>query len=470
MEQRDFTEYLSRETVLSLTEEAFSEAGQTARVRNFPRWAAFAAAIALVVTAINFDTVYAAVQSLLYFLPGRGPVAEQTIPDYWLPTEEYAAHTDEADYLVAYLYRWGDTLFLRVKKTIEGRDLFPEIDRYAEARAMAGEDPSAAPEESIVPGFSRIAIRDQEGNLLELEDGHSGAFAVYSPDRAELEEEWEFPNFTLERFTLVLDDAVEFSVELRKIAAEDYAVAGGSTVRDKGYAITLLPLNQNCSRFALLTAPEDPGNAPEESYWTPLSFEIDAIGESGKAYEAESVSSRPACQEFYLPDLPEEKITRITVTGILESTRYGEKTAAITDDGVLEGIRYGKKGAPTLQLPALELGEETELDTEVELWNDTLRLEAAGLTEEGKYWFRLRCGEEGRRLNQIDLEWPKKKEADPAANRRVGQRTAVGEAGDYTVSVLGRSDLAGKKTTLSVSFVSVVQEGEWEFQVPADQP
>lgn len=443
MERRDLTEYLSQETILRLTEEAFSRRAKERKVRSLPRWAALAACLALVVIGVNFDTVYAAVREFLYFLPGSGPVAEQSFPDYWLPMEEYTAHTKKADYFITYLYRWDDTLSLRVKKVIQGPGLMPDADAYAEAREAAEKDPSAPPVESLLPGFSQIAIRDEEGNLLEFEDDHHSAFAVYSPDQAEFEEEWEFSGFTLERFTLLLDDAVEFPVQLRKIAAEDYAVAGGTTVLDQGYAVTLLPLNQNCTRFALLTALDDAGNAPEGSYWNSLSFETEVVGESGTVYEAESVNSRPGCQEFYLPQLPEEKIEKITVTGILESTRY-------------EG---GKR--PVLTLPALELGDEADLDMEIPLWNDTIVVQAAGLTEDGELWVGFFCQGEGRRLNQLDLEWPKGSER----SQHTVQRTAVEEGGRYTVYTPGMETRAGKKTTLPISFVSVVQEGRWEFRV-----
>lgn len=455
MEQRDLTEYLSQETVLRLTEEAFSQRENKQKSRKLPRMAALAACLALVVTVVNFDTVYAAVQSLLYFLPGSGPVAEQSFPDYWVPSEEYAAATDEADYFVTYLYRWGDTLSLRVKKVMEGRDLMPEVDRYAALREAAMEpDGSAAPQVVVIPGFPQIAIRDGDGNLLELEDDASrDGFAVYSGDKAEFESEWEFPGFTLERFTLVLDGAVEFPVELRKIDAEDYAVSGGTTVRDQGYALTLLPLNDSCTRFAILSALEEPGKAPAESYLTPLSYKIAALGESGTVYEAESVSSRPQCQEFYLPALPEEKITSVTVTGILESTRYDEKKR------------------PAFTLPALSPGEAKTLDQKLELWNDAILVEAAGLTKEGELWVRFRCREEGRHLNQLDLVWPEVSERDAAlqgaSDRQiVGQRHAASTDGDYTISVLDRPDLSGKEVTLTVSFVSVTQEGHWEFAVP----
>lgn len=444
MEKRDLTEYISQQTVLRLTEEAFSPKAEKQKVHSFPRWAALAACLALVMMALNFDTVYAAVRELLYFLPGKGPVAEQTFPDYWLPTQEYAAHTEDTDYLVTYLYRWDDTLSLRVKKVIQGPDLMPDADAYAEAREAAERDPSAPPAESVLPGFSQIAIRDEKGNLLEFEDDHHSAFAVYSPDEAQFEEEWEFSGFTLERFTLLLDDAVEFPVQLRKIEVADYAVTGGTTVLDQGYIITLLPLNQNCTRFALLTALGDAANAPEGSYWNSLSYETEVVGESGTVYQAESVNSRPGCQEFYLPDLPEEKIERITVTGILESTRY-----------------EGRK-RPVLTLPALELGEFVYPDQELALWNDTIVIEATGLTKEGELWVRFRCREWDRRLNQLDLEWPKGSEK----SQHTVQRTAVEESGMYTVYTPGMETRAGKKTTLPVSFVSVVQEGRWEFQVP----
>lgn len=440
MERRDLTEYLSRETVLRLTEETFS---QQKKIRNFPRLAAMAACLALVVMAVNFDTVYAAVQGLLYFLPGKGPVAEETFPDYWLPTEEYSAHTGDADYLVTYLYRWGDTLSLRVKKESSGYVMPPEPEE--QAKAASGEPSNLgreAPE--AVADMITLVIKDENGvPVTFFGDSHRGVFAVYdeTQGRANLEVEWEFTGCTLERFTLELDGAVEFPVELEKISAEDYAVAGGATVRDAGYALTLLPLNQNCTRFAILTAPDGEAQAepPSGSYWSPLTFDLAAVGESGKSYEAQPVTSRPGCQEFYLPELPEEKIVNITVTGILESTRYEEKRR------------------PVLRLPALEPGEEITLDEELPLWNDTLTAEAAGLTKEGELWVRFRCLEGERRLNQIDLEWRE--------GRLPSQRTTVDEAGGYTTSALEMWERAGKKTKLPISFVSVAQEGRWEFSV-----
>lgn len=459
MERRDLTEYLSQETMLRLTGEAFAESDQAQKVRRFPRWAALAACIALVVMAVNFDTVYAAVQGLLYFLPGSGPVAEPSFPDYWLPAGEYSAHTEEADYFVTYLYRWGDTLSLRVKKEISGYVM--PLEREEMAQVASGE-PSHLGQEApeAVADMMTLAIRDEDGTPVELEDSHHSVFAVYGDDQAKLEMEWEFSDFTLERFTLLLDGAVELPVELQKIAVEDYAVAGGTTVRDAGYALTLLPFNENCSRFAILTAPDEEADGktpPEGSYWSPLSFDIAAIGESGTVYEAQNVNSRPGCQEFYLPDLPEERIVNITVTGILESTRYGDNIAVITAAGVLESTRYWGKDHPALGLPALELGEEAALDTEVKLWNDTLTVEAAGLTQEGELWVRFRYQEDGRRLNQIDLEWP--------GSTRPSQRTTMDEVGGYTTAALEMADQAGKKTVLPVSFVSVVQEGRWEFEV-----
>ena len=443
MERQDLTQYISQETMLRLTEEAFSRQAEKQKARSLPRLAALAACIAFVVIAVNFNTVYAAVRELLYFLPGRGPVVENALPDYWLPTQEYAAHTEEADYFVTYLYRSGDTLSLRVKKEIPDYVMPPEPEEIVK---VASGDPSGTGQQApeAVADMIALVIKDEDGvPVTFFGDSHRSVFAVYGDDTAKLEVEWEFTGCTLERFILELDGIVEFPVELQKIAAEDYAVAGGTTVRDQGYALTLLPLNRNCSRFAILTAPDGETQGvtpPAGSYWNPNIFDIAVMGESGTTYQAESVNSRPGCQEFYLPELPEEKITDITVTGILESTRYDEKKR------------------PKLQLPALELGEMVILDAEVKLWNDTLTAEAAGLTKEGELWVRFRCGEEGRRLNQIDLEWRE--------GRLPSQRTAMDEDGRYTTSSLEMADRAGKKTTLPISFVSVVQEGKWEFRVP----
>lgn len=441
MEKQDLTRHISQDAVLRLTEEAFSYSGKARKTHRAVRLAAMAACLALVVVAANFDTVYAAVRELLYFFPGKGPVAEQSFPDYWLPTEEFSAHTADADYLVTYLYRSGDTLSLRVKKEIPDYVMPPEPEELS--KAAAGEPSAtgqAAPE--AVADMITLVIQDEDGvPVTFFGDSHRSVFAVYGDDSAKLEVEWEFTGFTLERFTLSLDGAVEFSVELQKIAAEDYAVAGGATVHDAGYALTLLPLNQNCTRFAILTAPDGEAKAdpPSGSYWSPLTFDLAAVGESGTEYEAQPVSSRPGCQEFYLPDLPEEKIINITVTGILESTRYEEKKR------------------PELRLPALEPGEEVTLDAELTLWNDTLITEAAGLTEEGELWVRFWCHEDGRRLNQIDLEWQE--------GRLPSQRTAMGEDGSYTTSALEMGQRAGKKIKLPISFISVVQDGRWEFRV-----
>ena len=72
-------------------------------------------------------------------------------------------------------------------------------------------------------------------------------------------------------------------------------------------------------------------------------------------------------------------LTTVTVTGILESTRYEKSPAAI-------------------RLPAMKPGEEKKLEQRIDLGNIVLLPQAAGLTAEGELWVRLAWeGEEGRR-------------------------------------------------------------------------
>jgi len=448
MEKRDLTEYISRETLERLTGEAFEQFPEKGKREGFSRAAALAACVALAVMAVNFDTVYAAVREFLYFLPGSGTVTQETAADYWLPEEEYSAHTEAGDYFVTCLYRRGDTLSLQVNKEVTGLPVQEESDPpEGEAdpsqeqllREMAGEP---APDTQIPQRLS-VAIRGPSGEEVALSEEKYNTFVVYdqTTGEAELEERWEFSDFTLDHFILVLDGRVEFSVRLRQIALDDYAVSNGTTAHDRGYAITLLPLNQNCTRFALITAPETEGTAPAGSYWSPVAFDIAATGESGREYQAESVNSIPGCQEFYLPEMPEERIAAITVTGILESTRYDKPAASVT-------------------LPALSLGEEVRPDSQVELWNFTLDIESAGLTPEGELWVRFRDDRLGDRwLNQIDLEWPE-------GPQRPTMHSTMEDDG-YTTSCTGLEGRAGKRTTLPITFVSVMQKGLWEFRLPA---
>ena len=109
MERRDLTDHLSQRMLEQLTQEAFG--APVKRKGGFSRGLALAACVALVVMAVNFDTVYAAVQRLMYFLPGSGAVAEEEMAgDYWLPEAEFTACTRQGNYVVSYLYRRGDTL------------------------------------------------------------------------------------------------------------------------------------------------------------------------------------------------------------------------------------------------------------------------------------------------------------------------------------------------------------------------
>ena len=144
MEKRSLTQCLSVETVARLTEEAFAFPVQS-REKKIIRLLPLAACLALVVMAAHFDTVYAAVRELLYFLPGSGAVREESIPlEYWLPAREYAASAQGGEYAVSYLYRRGDTLSLRVEKKVSG--LPKEEDRHFEEAPPlpGGEDSSGA--------------------------------------------------------------------------------------------------------------------------------------------------------------------------------------------------------------------------------------------------------------------------------------------------------------------------------------
>ena len=109
--KRTINDYIPEETLCRLTEEAFEAPAAEGRpAKAAPRILALAASLAIVVTALNFDTVYAAVRELLYFLPGSGAVAQEEPVEYWLPDREYSAQVGNTRYLVTYLYRRGDTL------------------------------------------------------------------------------------------------------------------------------------------------------------------------------------------------------------------------------------------------------------------------------------------------------------------------------------------------------------------------
>lgn len=468
MEKRGLTGYLLEEAILRLTGEAFQPLPEKEKKGNAPRLLALAACLALVVAAANLDTVYAAVRELLYFLPGSGPVGEADAAlDYWLPTGEYAAGTVEGDYFVAYLYRRGDTLSLRVEKRVEG---LPEengsrweVPLPPEGNGSSGEAvPISRPEEDwpetvplpysrpaeVTPaaperrtGGIAVSFRDEDGKALELSTEERSVSAVLDETTGEAwyEEELQLPNFTWEKFTLVLDGTVEFPVELSQVDPKGYALTGSAAVSDAGYSVSLLPLNKNCTRFALLPAPEGERKktVPAGSYWEALAYELAAVGESGKAYEVQPVNHRPGCQEFYLPALPEEKIVSVTVTGILESTRYERPPAAVL-------------------IPPLSLGEEAVLEQRLELGNITLIARSAGLTGEGELWVDLTWEqEEGRRLNQVDFTWPE----NPQGVHTTLRSSVTPEGCRLAKS--GMESVAGKKVKLPVEFLSLVQEGEW---------
>lgn len=450
MEKRSLTQCLSEETVTRLTEEAFAFPVQS-REKKIIRLLPLAACLALVVMAAHFDTVYAAVWELLYFLPGSGAVREESIPlEYWLPAREYAASAQGGDYAVSYLYRRGDTLSLRVEKKVSG--LPKEEDRHFEEAPPLpeGEDSSgatvlpyrengpAAPERAL-PDLI-IAFRDENGAELDLPQEERNVFAVHDETNgtAVFAQELEIEAFTWERFTLVLDGEVEFWVELSQVDPERYDLSHSTAASCAGYQLSFLPLNETGSRFALIPAPEgeQAGAAPAGSYWNAI--QVEAVGESGTLYQAESVNNRPGGQEFYIPGLPEERIVSVSAAGILESTRYEKSPAAI-------------------RLPALKPGEEKKLEQRIDLGNIVLLPQAAGLTAEGELWVRLAWeGEEGRRLNQLDLLWP-----DAPEKTWVSHHTL--QNGFFLLSHNGMNAQAGKRTSLPITFLSLVQKGEWTF-------
>ena len=65
-------------------------------------------------------------------------------------------------------------------------------------------------------------------------------------------------------------------------------------------------------------------------------------------------------------------------------------------------------------------------------------------------------GEEGRRLNQLDLLWP-----DAPEKTWVSHHTL--QNGVFLLSHNGMNAQAGKRTSLPITFLSLVQKGEWTF-------
>lgn len=505
--KRLLTDCIPEDALYRLTEEAFEQApaGEKKAGRTAPRILALAASLAIVVTALRFDLVYAAVRELLYFLPGSGSVAQEEQLEYWLPGREFSAQIKDTRYFVTYLYRRGDTLAIGVKKESgpvrtesrrDGADTSPynssiSLDDEEKAKLLAGmagddyqffkpaegpeshfeeapakEEPYshpdfAAPPESrpadpaydgatLLPAAPEkmsagleIAFLDEDGNPIELEHTDCSSSSAYDGRQMEVWEALEIEGFSLERFTLELDGVVRFPVELHRVDLEDYALTKSTVAEDAGYQVSLLPLNEGCTRFALIPVPvgEQAGQAPKGSYWTPLSFGLEVVGEDGKVYEAEAVNSRPGCQEYYLPAMPETRIKTITLTAILESTRYEKPAAAVV-------------------LPALEPGEIQEVGQELSLWNLSLTVRAAGLTEDGTLWAEIACkGGEGVRLNQLDLEWPREDHGLSLTHTGL-------EEGGQIIAAHEMAHRAGKKTRLPVTFVSVIHEGHWTFSDP----
>ncbi len=102
-------------------------------------------------------------------------------------------------------------------------------------------------------------------------------------------------------------------------------------------------------------------------------------------------------------------------------------------------------------------GEEKKLEQRIDLGNIVLLPQAAGLTAEGELWVRLAWeGEEGRRLNQLDLLWP-----DAPEKTWVSHHTL--QNGVFLLSHNGMNAQAGKRTSLPITFLSLVQKGEWTF-------
>lgn len=450
--KRTLTDCIPEETICRLTEEAFEvPAAGEKRGRTMPRLLALAASLAIVVTILNFDTVYAAVRELLYFIPGDGPVSQEDSTEYWLPDRDYSAQVGDTSYFVTYLYRRGDTLAIQVEKEIKGQVVTwlegeEEILTEEEKLKLTAGESTAAPNKRTtrLEGLElEITFLDENGIPLDLEHAHHNSFHVYGEKEAEINEALELSGFTLEKFTLVLDGTIRFPVELRRVDLEDYALTKSTAAEDAGYSLSFLPLNDDCTRFALIPVPvgERAEQTPEGSYWAPLGFAISAVGEDGVTYSAESTNSRPGNQEYYIPGLPETRITKIVVTELLESTRYNKSPASV-------------------KLPAMEVGEEQELDQKIDLGNITLTAEAAGLNEEGELWVRISWDQAGgRRLNQLDLKWPEK-------NGAVSQRLTLEDASQTISAIDDMTRWAGKKVSLPITFVSVVQEGLWEFEVP----
>ena len=429
MTRKRLTDCISRETLERLTREAF-EGPSRKGSRPVKKGLTLAACLLLAAAAANFDTVYAAAKRLLYFIPGNGPVAEEAGAEgsYWLAEEEYHIAAEGREYTVTYLYRRGDTLFCRVEKKESGV-IFPE---EPDGGAEAGEGQPTAP--SRAPLGLRLEFLDPEGDLIPGEETWSHSVYDQTAGEAVFAKSVTLEEFPWEEFTLVLDGEVELPVRLREVYLEDYSMDRSLRASDAGYTLSILPLNGNCTRFALIPRPEDGSSAPEGSYWNGLSYDVELLGEDGRLYGAEAVDSAPGCQEFYVPGLPQVRMTRVTVTGILESTRYEEPPAAV-------------------RLPPLEPGETVELDQRLELWNITLLARSAGLDADGRLWVALEEAAEGRRLNQLDLSWPESESYGGSIVRD----------GSYTVYHHGMAGYAGESLELPAAFVSVVREGEWSF-------
>ena len=434
MTEKRLTDCISRETLERLTQEAFEEPAHR-KPSVLKRGLALAACLLLVVLAANFDTVYAAAQKLFYFIPGNGPAAEGEGAIYWLPEEEYHINTEEAEYTVTYLYRRDTTLSCWVEKKME-QVQFPGEDEDKSLSEEDGNEDEAAPSRAVF-GF-KVEFLDPAGNPIPGEETWSHSVYDETQGGAVLGKAVTVENFTWEEFTLVLDGTVELPVRLRQVDLEQFSLEHTLVASERGYTFSLLPLNSNCTRFALIPAPEEEKEVPAGRYWNALSFYVKLLGEDGLWYEAEYVNSTPGCQELYIPGLPHVKMEEVTVTALLESTRY-EKPAAV------------------LRVPPLEPGEEVELDQPLELDNITLFPSSAGLDPDGRLWVNLDSWDDGngRRLNQVDLSWPESESYGGSIIRN----------DSHIIYKNGMSGYAGKSLELPVTFVSVIQEGEWSFSL-----
>jgi hypothetical protein len=434
MTEKRLTDCISRETLERLTQEAFEEPARRRRPA-LRRGLALAACLVLVVLAVNFDTVYAAARRFFYFIPGNGPVAEEEGTVYWLPEEEYHVSTGKAEYTVTYLYRRDTTLSCWVEKKMDQAQ-FPEEEMAESPGEEDGNGGQAAPSR-VIPGL-KVEFLDPEGNPIPGQETWSHSVYDATQGGAVFGKAVTLENFTWEEFTLVLDGTVKLPVRLRQVNPEQFSLEHTLVASNRGYTLSLLPLNSSCTRFALIPAPAEEKEVPVGRYWSALSFHVKLLGEDGLWYEAEYVNSAPGCQELYVPGLPHVKMEEMTVTGLLESTRY-------------------EKSAVVLQVPPLEPGEEVELDQPLELDNITLFPSSAGLDPDGRLWVNLDDWDDGngRRLNQVDLSWPESKSHGGSIIRN----------DSCTIYHEGMSGYAGKSLELPVTFVSVVQEGEWSFSL-----